>query len=121
MPGTYTVRLTAGGRTHDQPLQVVEDPRIQVSTADRKAWTDAQMAIADLYRGAATLTERLDRDTTPAAADVRRMARELRTRLLTLYRDVGRSTAKPTADQQAQMQFLRAQLESLRRRSAFAP
>jgi photosystem II stability/assembly factor-like uncharacterized protein len=121
MPGTYTVRLTAGGRTHDQPLQVVEDPRIQVSTADRKAWTDAQVAIADLYRGAATLTERLDRDTTPASADVRRMARELRTRLLTLYRDIGRSTARPTADQQAQMQFLRGQLEGLRRRSAFAP
>jgi hypothetical protein len=33
-PGTYTVRLTAGGRTVQQPLVVARDPRIAASDAD---------------------------------------------------------------------------------------
>jgi photosystem II stability/assembly factor-like uncharacterized protein len=117
LPGAYTVRLTAGGRSYDQTLQVLEDPRIQASAADRKAWTDALLAVGELYRGAATLSERLDRDNSGAAAEPRRVARELRGRLATLYRDMSGSTAKPTADQQGQIQFFRTELESLRRRT----
>src|SRR5262249_54540267 len=33
-PGTYTVRLTASGRTVQQPLVVARDPRIAASDAD---------------------------------------------------------------------------------------
>jgi hypothetical protein len=122
VPGAYTVRLTVGGQTYDRPLQVAEDPRIQVSAADRQAWTDALLSVGGMYRDAATLSERLDRERGPASTDVRRVARELRTRLVTLYRAMSDSTARPTADQQAQIQFFRTELESVRRRaSAFAP
>jgi photosystem II stability/assembly factor-like uncharacterized protein len=41
-PGTYTVTLTAGGRTLTAPLQVVPDPRGDLSPAD----LDAQAAFA---------------------------------------------------------------------------
>lgn len=33
MPGTYTVKLTAGGKTYTQPLVVKMDPRVKTSTA----------------------------------------------------------------------------------------
>jgi hypothetical protein len=115
VPGEYTVRLTAGGRTYDQPLRVLEDPRVQVPAADRKAWTDALLSVAEMYRGASVVVDRLGGDSaTPG--DLRRVARELRSRVLSLYQDMSRSTGRPTADQQAQMQFYRTELESLRRR-----
>ena len=34
MPGTYTVRLIAGGKTLSQPLKVVMDPRVKTPRAD---------------------------------------------------------------------------------------
>ena len=34
MPGTYTVRLIAGGETSTEPLKVVMDPRVKTSPAD---------------------------------------------------------------------------------------
>jgi hypothetical protein len=33
LPGTYTLRLTTGGRTYSQPLTVKMDPRVRVSSA----------------------------------------------------------------------------------------
>src|SRR4029077_10421873 len=33
-PGKYTVRMTVGGASFVQPLTVIEDPRVKVSTAD---------------------------------------------------------------------------------------
>jgi hypothetical protein len=37
-PGEFTVRLSAGGQTHEKKLTVREDPRIIITGADRKAW-----------------------------------------------------------------------------------
>ena len=48
-PGQYTVKVTAGANTSDpQPITVEEDPRIQISEADRKAWYEMQMAMTAL-------------------------------------------------------------------------
>jgi photosystem II stability/assembly factor-like uncharacterized protein len=44
MPGTYTVRLTAAGRTYTQPLEVVLDPRARVTTADLQKRFDLSMS-----------------------------------------------------------------------------
>jgi hypothetical protein len=115
MPGEYTVRLTALGHTSEQKLQVKEDPRIEISSADRKMWTDALRAVADLYRGAVALRDQLGR--AGASAELRSTARELQTRLATLYRQMGGSTGRPTADQQAQMQFYKGELTALQKRA----
>ena len=61
-PGQYTVKVTAGTHTTDaQPITVEEDPRIQLSEADRKAWYDMQMAMArqapQLQMGTRTITQ----------------------------------------------------------------
>jgi photosystem II stability/assembly factor-like uncharacterized protein len=115
MPGEYTVRLTALGNTSERKLQVHEDPRIEISAADRKTWTDALLSVADLYRGAVALREQLARRGAPP--EIRDTARELQTRLATLYRQMSGSTGRPTADQQAQMQFYKAELEALQKRA----
>ena len=116
MPGEYTVRLTASGKTLEQKLRVVEDPRIQVTAEERQAWTDALLDIADTYRGADALVTELAKPN--ASSDLRRLARELQSRIVRLYRAVGDSTGRPTADQQSQAQFYKAELASLRSRMA---
>src|SRR5204863_3415592 len=37
MPGNYTVVLTVGGKSYEQPLNLVIDPRVKTSTADLAA------------------------------------------------------------------------------------
>jgi hypothetical protein len=59
-PGVYTVKVTAGANTSDaQPITVEEDPRIEISEADRKAWYDLQMVRArmaqEVQQGARTV------------------------------------------------------------------
>jgi hypothetical protein len=115
-PGEYTVRLSVGDKVYEQKLQVLEDPRVQISAGDRKLWTDALLAIGEAYRGAVSLVEELARRSGAASNELPSVARELRSRLSGLYRDMEKSTAKPTADQRAQMQFLTTELESLRKR-----
>jgi photosystem II stability/assembly factor-like uncharacterized protein len=49
VPGQYTVRLTANGKTYSQPLTVTLDPRVKVSQADLEAQFEAsQRAVAAL-------------------------------------------------------------------------
>jgi hypothetical protein len=43
MPGNYTVRLTANGQSHTQPLTVEMDPRVQTSEAALQHQFDASM------------------------------------------------------------------------------
>ncbi len=51
VPGRYTVRFRAGGVTQEQPVEVREDPRVTVSAAERREWTQNLLEIAELYRG----------------------------------------------------------------------
>jgi photosystem II stability/assembly factor-like uncharacterized protein len=116
MPGTYTVRLTAGGRTYDEPVAVGDDPRVQVGEAERRAWNGALRETARLYRGAVTLVERVTGSAAPAP-DLATPARELQARITTLYRALGDSTGRPTTDQQSQIEFYRTELDALRKRA----
>jgi photosystem II stability/assembly factor-like uncharacterized protein len=47
VPGSYTVRLTVGDQTFTQSLEVVKDPRRDVSDADLKAQFDLLLKIRD--------------------------------------------------------------------------
>ncbi len=53
-PGTYTVRLTAGGETSEQRFQIVKDPRVEATDAD----LDAQFALLMRVRDKVTETHR---------------------------------------------------------------
>ena len=45
LPGTYTVRLTVGGKAYTQPLEIVPDPRVKVSMADLQKQLDLEMKV----------------------------------------------------------------------------
>jgi photosystem II stability/assembly factor-like uncharacterized protein len=53
-PGTYTVRLTAGGKTMTAPLTVKMDPRVHATAAELQSLFAAQMKLADLMTKSAT-------------------------------------------------------------------
>jgi photosystem II stability/assembly factor-like uncharacterized protein len=46
LPGQYTVRLTANGKTYSQPLTVAMDPRVKVAEADLAAQFEASQRAA---------------------------------------------------------------------------
>src|SRR5207244_10786933 len=48
MPGTYTVRLTANGRTLTAPLTITLDPRIKTPAAGIAQMFDLQMRLTDI-------------------------------------------------------------------------
>ncbi|MGC1934615.1 MAG: hypothetical protein WA681_06305 [Candidatus Acidiferrales bacterium] len=51
-PGTYTVKVALGDDTQTQSIQVMEDPRIHISDADRAARHDLVMQLYGLYKTA---------------------------------------------------------------------
>ena len=57
MAGTYTIRLTANGRTLTAPLTIAMDPRVPTSQAGLAQMFDLQMRLADmLTRSSEALT-----------------------------------------------------------------
>ena len=47
VPGDYTVRLIVGSDTLSRPLRIIEDPRIQVATADLQKMFDLAIKVRD--------------------------------------------------------------------------
>ncbi|HEX5166607.1 MAG TPA: glycosyl hydrolase [Thermomicrobiales bacterium] len=66
LPGTYTVEIKAGDATASQQVEVVKDPRVDVSDADLKAQFDMLLQIRDRLA-----------DTTKAIGRVRAMRSQL--------------------------------------------
>jgi len=74
-PGSYTVRLIAGGRTYTQPLTVVLDPRVKtpatvmsgIATVSREMY-DGAVALRAAYVAARAESDKL---TKPADADLK--------------------------------------------------
>jgi Sortilin, neurotensin receptor 3, len=51
-PGEYNVKVSVGGKDATTVVRVQEDPRIQMSEADRAKWSDAQMKAYELQKSA---------------------------------------------------------------------
>jgi photosystem II stability/assembly factor-like uncharacterized protein len=118
-PGVYVVRLLASGRTMEQKVEVQEDPRIKVSDADRKVWTDTMMSLASTIRQAAPINDRVQKAQASAAnADLKRQWRELMARLGGLYGEIGRWTGRPNADQVSELKFYTEMVQKLTQSSA---
>lgn len=111
VPGTYTVRMTAGGATQEQKVEVREDPRVQVPAQLRQAWTADLVRIADLLRGATTALA----GAREANAPEERRARltELRSRINGLYGEVGGFVGPLSADQRSRFDYYTRMLGEL--------
>ena len=107
LPGRYTVQLEAGGVTTTQSVVVREDPRLQVTAADRRSWTTFQRQIAALVTQFAPVADRARKTTAKdsTTVDQRRQAIELLARISTLYSATARWTGVPTADQRTQLTY----------------
>ncbi len=114
-PGAYVVRLVAGGRTLEQKVEVREDPRIDVSPAERKQWTDAVHQAAALAREFGPVNDRIQKlpGTGADVVDLRRQSRELISRISGLYGALGRWTGAPTKDQISRLAYYQQMVKTL--------
>ena len=93
LPGSYTVRLTALGQSHEQALEVAADPRTRIELAERRQLLGFQIQIRDrmseiadmvevirAVRDQITARERLLQDD-PEALDLLEMGHDLVARL----------------------------------------
>lgn len=58
-PGTYTVRLTVDGRTHEQPLTVRMDPRVPVTTAQLEGTHALALRVLAVWRADSAAASRV--------------------------------------------------------------
>ncbi len=75
LPGTYTVRLEAAGRTATTELEVRGDPRVDISPADLRAKHNALMSLHELQEPVYRATQAVRR-LVDLVADARRLLRE---------------------------------------------
>jgi hypothetical protein len=59
-PGRYTVRLTAGGKTQDQPLDVLQDPTTGASAEDLRAQTAFVAGVVADFDSTVAMINRLE-------------------------------------------------------------
>jgi hypothetical protein len=122
VPGMYTAKLTAGDQSFEQTFEVKEDPRIEVATEERKAWTENLLKIADLYRSTVPGVEMIrpihtqvqdlmkdldagDEELAAEVGELNRMYRELFSRIGRLYGEVSDWVGRLTEDQQSQWTY----------------
>jgi hypothetical protein len=126
VPGSYTVRLTVDGQSFETPLEVREDPRIQVTQEVRAQWTADLMALAELGFRATERTREmsalvdeigeagdLPHQVVEEGQDLMREWRELSTRIRRLNGEVEGWVGPPTGQQQSQWSFYREMVETL--------
>jgi photosystem II stability/assembly factor-like uncharacterized protein len=128
VPGTYTVRLSAGGVTSETPLEVREDPRLEVDPEVRAQWTADLLALAELGAEALAGTEAMEelsgeveesayasQAVKEEVGDLLRQWRELSSRTRRLQGEVEAWVGPLTEQQLSQRAFYREMLETLRR------
>ncbi len=114
-PGRYTVKLSVAGRTYTVPLTVKMDPRVRVSGAALERQFQLSMRLATMMsRSAAALLQAHAPPTaTAAAARLLPALRRVNAHINTLYTDVGRADAPPTAAELAATGVAQTQLDRL--------
>jgi hypothetical protein len=118
-PGTYVVRLVAGGRTMEQKVEVRDDPRIEITAAERKQWMDAVQQAAALAREFGPVNDRIQKlpGTGADVVDLKRQSRELLSRISGLYGALGRWTGAPTKDQLSRLAYFQQMTKTLAARN----
>lgn len=130
VPGLYIARLTVNGDNYEQQFRVIDDHRLNISIADRKAWSDNLMEIFELYGELAEVNSKIramgnhvtklenEKVKVPEKAfnevkEVVRMYRELFSRTISLYSGVSGWTGRMTTDQELQFDYYKSMHEQL--------
>ena len=94
LPGEYTVRIASGDASAEGSVQVAEDPRIQISEADRRANYDALMRLTGMLSGMSRAHEAAEATAGEAAELVTAFADEPDGELKTRVGDFQEAAAK---------------------------
>lgn len=133
LPGEYTVRLTVGARTHERQLLVRDDPRHQISDAERRSWHDTMRRLAGMLRAHSaaldsvaavkakldSLPERRRAGFAQVQSDVDAITplmEELWSRMASLYGQMDDWPGRPTADQRTQLEYYAEWIDRLQPR-----
>jgi hypothetical protein len=94
---------------------VREDPRIDITPAERKQWTDAVQQAAALAREFGPVNDRIQKlpGTAADVVDLKRQSRELLSRISGLYGALGRWTGAPTKDQLSRLAYYQQMVKTL--------
>ena len=76
LPGAYTVRIVSGDASAEGSVEVAEDPRIQISDADRRANHDALVRLTGMISGMTRAHEAAEATAKEAAELVQAFATE---------------------------------------------
>ncbi|UCG89005.1 MAG: hypothetical protein JSW71_10895 [Gemmatimonadota bacterium] len=123
LPGQYTVRLQVGTQRFAQTVEVLEDPRIEVTDPQRADWHERVMSLAETVQSflvtadtVAKIKQHVDglseqqragiRNLVTEVDDIAPLVGELRSRLMRLYGQVSEWPAPLTADQQSQTDYV---------------
>jgi hypothetical protein len=130
IPGQYIVRLEAGGYVSETPLEVREDPRIQVAPDTRRQWTEDLWALSALAAAAASGADEIREvvekvETEPSfqetlsswSSDLQRQWNELRSRTQSLVREVEGWVGPLTSDQLSRRDYYQEMVGILGRES----
>ncbi|GAB5527381.1 MAG: hypothetical protein Roseis2KO_52530 [Roseivirga sp.] len=130
VPGLYTAKLTVNGDSYEKQFRVIDDHRLKISIADRKAWSDNLMEIFELYGELAEVNRKirpignhatkLENEKVKVSEkafnevkEVTRMYRELFSRARGLYFGVSGWTGRMTADQESQFAYYKSMHQQL--------
>ena len=99
----------------EQKVDVREDPRIDITPAERKQWTDAVHQAAALAREFGPVNDRIQKmgGTSDDVIDLKRQSRELVSRISSLYNALGRWTGAPTKDQLSRLAYCQQMAKQL--------
>ncbi len=130
VPSLYVAKLTVNGESMEQTFNVEDDPRIDISIADRTAYTAMVLEVSDLMaktRAASTSirkvyqkVNKLEKDNKKLSAsavaeikELNRMYGELSNRARSLYFQVAGYIGIMTGDQKAQFAYYNEMLDKL--------
>ena len=106
LPGTYTVRLIAGGQTITRALDVVLDPRVEVSQENLVALLEFQQQVEQVLARAVTLHEEIEAGNEEArASPVAAMPRKVAEALTALAIDLEHTDLPPTSSQRELLEY----------------
>lgn len=106
LPGSYTVRLTAGGQTITRNLDVVLDPRVEVTQDDLVSLLEFQQQVKTVLARAVTLHEEIEAGNEEAkASSVADIPRKVAAALTALAIDLEHTDLPPTTSQRELLDY----------------
>jgi photosystem II stability/assembly factor-like uncharacterized protein len=106
LPGRYTVKLTAGGRTIVKALDVSLDPRVDVSPGELASLLDFQQQVTGILERAVALEEEINAANEEArAAAMADLPKKVAEALTSLAIDLEHSDAPPTSSQRELLEY----------------